>query len=585
MSRFFISNNYQAIEDNRNSSERFFKHYSQAKAGTVFSICFEKEINSYSNYYKNINDFCFCVGTCIYKGFTGAEAAKAIYNDFTEKHIVDIKKSAVGMYSVYIFKNNERFVFNDYYGLYDVCYGWSENYYYVGNSLKDIAQCYSKLVFSDYDLIMQLFQDGCFPDRTMFEGIKKMCGNEYMVLTESNIEINKIQDNDYQIKYEFESEQKALRDISSLMKEYATLINDCYHSESVFLTGGLDSRMIFGAFKEVNANINCLYGTGRGMEAEDKALAEKICQDYNCECKVLNWTHPEENSDVDWTYQKQVFDKIGFSNWISGGSRNQFESIKECCRERVFMAFGYYCEALRLRDWAADLHKDYFDIDSYIDDYYINQTIIKSILKETQGYREYIRKGLVSQLNDIGFSGDYAHIPLDKFERFRWKQSRFCDSRMEFFINNYTYSFSLMSVPIIHEMVLSLPAEIIRDGVFQVRLIKELDEKLISNYDVYSHMRLFKVNKKDKKIRKLTMKNVGDRFFEWFPFIKPLIVKVYRNYRYDQSSNNNRLKQQYLILSENLNLPINIIQDECLTYRIRQYLIGIKVLEGSSLNK
>ena len=74
-------------------------------------------------YFTDIAGWIIGVGSCIYKHKIGSECLKDIYTDF--KGIVDIpslKKSIWGMYSLCIYKYNQLYVLNDYYGLYDVIY-------------------------------------------------------------------------------------------------------------------------------------------------------------------------------------------------------------------------------------------------------------------------------------------------------------------------------------------------------------------------------------------------------------------------------------------------------------------------------
>lgn len=584
MAKFFISNSLDGVEKNKNRNSVFFTRFNTISCGTQYAVTYEKEFNSLGNSYilknhtqKEDEDFCIVVGTFIFKEKVGEDAVKLLYEVFSPEIIADLKKEIIGIYAVFIHKKGKSYIFNDYYGLYDVCYSQVGDNYYIGNSLSEVAVASGQTEFDDYSLLMELFQVGCFPGKTIFKDVANLRGEEWLTLTDC-IEVCTIPSESYRINYRYETEDKALNDIKGWLCKYAKLVDNCYLSEAVFLTGGLDSRMVFGAFNNVNANFNCLYGTGRITEKEDKRLATELCNDYNKKLNILNWSHPEETEPIDWNYQEEVFKKIGFSNVIASGSRNQYESIKDGCKDVNFYAFGYYCEAIRLRDWAADLHRNFFSLDEYIDDYYLSPRLTEDVYQDIKGYRSFLRDNYIKQLNDIGVDDNYDKIPLDKFERFRWKQSRFCDSRMEFFVNHYTYSFSLLSIPTIHEAILSLPAEVIRDGVFQVKLIKLLDKNLIDKYDVFSHMRLFTVNKKNKKIRKLTLKNMGDELFKYLPSVKPFLIKIYRKYRYN---NNQTLSEQTIQigdLSNNIYLPFNYKALDGDLSRLRQFLIGFRFI-------
>lgn len=593
MAKFFISNNCDSVERNKVQSSVFFNCIEINCSKTEHSVVCEKEYNSRGNNYfpptlpcsdtskQNTIDFCVIVGTFIFREKVGKDAAKLLYEVFSPEKISDLKKEIIGIYAAYIHKNGKSYVFNDYYGLYDVCFSQVGTNYYIGNSLSEVVIASEQTEFDEYSLLMELFQIGCFPGKTIYKHVANLKGEEWITITD-RIEVNEIPSDLYKINYQYETEEKALDDIKQLLCKYARLIDSCYKSESIFLTGGLDSRMVFGAFNSVDANFNCLYGTGRITEKEDKRLATEISRDYKKQLNILNWTHPEETEPVDWNYQEAVFKKIGFSNVIASGSKNQYDSIKDGCKDVNFYAFGYYCEAIRLRDWAADLHRNYFSLDEYIDDYYLSPRLTEDVYQDIKGYRSFLRDNYIKQLNDIGVDDNYDKIPLDKFERFRWKQSRFCDSRMEFFVNHYTYSFSLLSVPIIHETILSLPAEVIRDGKFQIKLIRLLDKKLIEEYDVFSHMRLYKVNKNNEKIRKLTLKNIGDEFFMFLPSVKPILIKIYRKYRYHNNETVTEHSKQINLLCHDVQLPFDTTAIKGDLSRLRQLLIGFRLVNNSN---
>lgn len=88
-----------------------------------------------------------------------------------------------------------------------------------------------------------------------------------------------------------------------------------------------------------------------------------------------------------------------------------------------------------------------------------------------------------------------------------------------------------MSIPKIHEAILSIPASIIKDGSFQIKVIKQIDETLMSKLDVFSHRRSFYIDKHNRKKRKFTIKNAADKIFDVLPVLrKPLTFLYKRKY-------------------------------------------------------
>lgn len=581
MAKFFISNIRSHIDDNVNLSKAYFPKYEYFEVGNGYGVVYHKEFNTFGNLFmdKESGDFCCGTGSFIYKESVGEIALSRILADFEEELIPDIKKNMLGNYAICISKAGKSFIFNDYYGLYDVCYYFNDSNYIIANQLSEAVIASGSNVFDEYSLLMEIFQIGSFPGNTLYKDIKKLKGDEYIEL-KNNCSIKTIKKNDYVLHYDFVSEEKAVNDISTWAIKVAGTINKCYGSEVVFLTGGLDSRLTFAAFLASKSNFRCSYGRGLYTSEEDLVLAKKMCGDYNKELNILNWYHAEESESIDWIYQKGVFEKIGFSNIIALGDKNQYDSLKnDAERNGKFFGFGYFSEAIRLREWAESLKSDYFSLDNYIDDYYLNPLVNKEVYGRYDDYRDYIKNGFINQLMELGVGSDYDRIPIDMFERFRWKQSRLCDSRMEFFINNYTYSFSLLSAPMIHEAILSLPADVIKYGCFQIKVIKAINSELIKNYDVFSHCRLFRINKHDRKVRKITIKNLADITFKIVPFMKTLLYTIWKNIRYHQNVTNDNIEKQIATILKDVKIPFNISAYKGEKYGIRQTLIGLREVE------
>ena len=313
-----------------------------------------------------------------------------------------------------------------------------------------------------------------------------------------------------------------------MLVDYAVKINEVFGKQSCFMTGGLDSRLVFGSFNKAGGNFECMFGQSGSSQLGDRVLVEKLSSVYNKKLNILDWTNKEEDS---LEKQLEVFKMVDFNNWIGGGYKPHILSFAECSKERPFYAFGYFCEAIRLRDWAENKGQ-YFSLYDYVDNYYINKKL-SQVYPNYSSYRDYLVNEYKLQLNEIGINRDYDHISIDVFERFRWMMARFCDSRSEFMLNNFGYAFSILSIPKIHEAILSLPANVIRGGVFQVKVINALDSHLIRDFDVFSHLRPYKISKDFRKVRKFSMKNLADSVFKVVPLVKPLLTNFYRSKRYN----------------------------------------------------
>lgn len=95
-----------------------------------------------------------------------------------------------------------------------------------------------------------------------------------------------------------------------------------------------------------------------------------------------------------------------------------------------------------------------------------------------------------------------------------------------------------MSIPKIHEAILSIPASILKDGSFQIKVIKQIDETHISKFDVFSHRRSFYIDKHNRKKRKFTIKNAADKIFDVLPVLRKPLTFLYKKKVYNKPLDN-----------------------------------------------
>ena len=492
---------------------------------------FEKLCHPHPNYYQSENgDFVIVVGTWIYKKTTGLDAMKQLLSEFSPLKIGQLKKDIVGMWSAVFCKGNTCYVFNDHYGIYDICYSIEGNQICLGTMLHEVALLTDKFEYDEHAFLMEAFQLLTFPHRSIYKGINKLLGKEYCKIEfrengSIKADVLPLKEEDYAIQYNYTDEITAIADLTALLKDYAAQIDALFGNKGVYMTGGLDSRLVFAAYQAVGADMTFRFGDGGGACAGDILIVEQIAKAYGKELKIFDWS-PYPNTQED---DNDVIDLIGYSCWIENGNIRSIRGFAKASEEEPFFAFGYFCEAIRLREWAETKGK-FFSLDDYVDNYYL-KGVVRDLYKDYDGYRQFVYEGHKKQLNGIGYKGDINRIPIDIFERFRWEMARFGDSRMEFMLNVFSYGFSLLSVPAIHELILSLPADVIRDAKFQLKVIANINRELL-DFDVFSHRRPYVVTKNLKKKRKMSVKTMGDYLFTLMPFIKPMATRLYKKKRY-----------------------------------------------------
>ena len=571
MSKFFISNNFSYTERVAKINKETFKINHAEKCNGLSFMVFDKLSLHSENFYGTNRGGCYVIGTqCIGDPLSDEwqNIPKYIFENFSLDNIDKLKKEIIGIWAAFVWKDNQAYCFNDYYGLYDICYSSKSDFFVISTSLSDIHACYPNAEYDEYAFIMDNFLSFCFPGKTSFKGICKLKEDEFLDIENGHISIKKY--HRCPITYDYKNMDSALQDISNDIKKYARLINEQIGRAAILMTGGLDSRLCLAAFNTVDKNVLLAHGLSPLTFHEDRDIVEKISKVYGGEMILLDWSVA---THFNLTDQHSVFREVGFSNWISYGCKHTYDEEKRLAAKAPFLQSGYFCEAMRLRDWAEKSGKNYFSLEDYIDTNYLNDNL-RPVYAHFEDFREYIIEQHKIQLNEIGFQGDYNHIPMDYFERFRWKMARYCDSRYTFMINSYQYSFLLMAVPFIHEAVLSLPADVIRNGQFQIRLIETLDEKLVKDFNVFSHNRPFKI-RNHKKIRTLTVANCADKFVELFPAVRPFIRNLYHAIRNNEVSVRNSMLDDIQPMKDLLPSYINIDNYKGSLRNIRAFLIGV----------
>lgn len=552
----------------------------QVDTPSFSAVLFDKISQHHTDFRRYAEGGIFIVGTPILRvGVDVEDLPRYVYDCFNEDvaNIGRIKKDIVGMWACFLYKGDSAWVFNDYYGLYDICYSSGEGGgYVIGNQLSDVAMCMPSLTFDEYPFMMENFQLGAFPGETMFKGIKKLKSDEVLQVSDA-LRIIKIQPE--QITYTYKDEVTALNDIVNLIKVYAERIDGRYSPESIGMTGGLDSRLVFAAFNAVGADFTCIHGVSGVTYAGDRKIVEQICEKFHKKLEYHDWQQPASFSLKD---HEDVFAEVGFYNFIAAGCKAHFEKFKETATQYPYALAGYFGEAVRLRDWAEKKGKT-FSLTDYVENYYMNKAL-KDVYAHYDQLKAYVIDEHRKQLQTLGYKGDTEKIPVDYFERFRWVMARFCDTRSVYTTNLFRYAYPLMGIPYIHEAVLTLPASVIRGGRFQIKLLLALDRGLMTQFDIFSHNRPWRVVG-GRKVRKLSKANIADVVAETFPFVKPTLRRLYRNFRNGEGNQRNAMLKDIESLKRIIPSYMDINHYGESLIRIRATLIGCNCLNNISKNE
>ncbi len=238
-----------------------------------------------------------------------------------------------------------------------------------------------------------------------------------------------------------------------------------------------------------------------------------------------------------------LWNLFGEYSTIYCGNQNFHDTyLKKILPEQFdFIEFGYFLEAMRLREWAARRGQTMIQIDNYIDDYLIKNHLFNQ--KEETRLRELLAEIVHENILNAGIEIKNKAISINDFERLRWEISRHCDSVSLKWINHFAYNFPLFGTPDIHNLILSLPANVILDGSFQIKFLQNMDKELVNNIQIFSHRRRYRiVNNRLTPVWDFS--NTGDWIARKIPFVKSAMYSLYRRYHYGNLSktSNNVLK-------------------------------------------
>ena len=544
------------------------------------SVCFDKMSLHHDNCFvePETEGFVYLVGTPIKRaGLDVPNILQYILSEVNKniRNIDQVKKDILGMWAALVYTGGKAYVFNDYYGLYDICYSNCDDSFSIGNDLADVARFIHTFEYDEYSFIMECFQSGAFPGGTIFKDVKKLKSSQYILIEQSKMEVYDFEKTS--ISYTFVDEDTALHDIKSLVQTYADIIDKMYSPEIIGMTGGLDSRLLFAAFNSVGARFSCFHGISSITYTGDRDIVESICKYYNKSLEYHDWQQPMEFCLKD---HEAVFAEVGFNNYIAAGCKAHYEVFKETAQRYPYTLAGYFGEAVRLRDWAEKKGK-YFSLSDYVENYYMNKAL-KGVYSHYEQLKTFIEAEHKKQLMSLGYQGDVENIPIDFFERFRWIMARFCDTRSVFMNNIYCFSFPLMGIPYIHEAVLSLPSNIIRDSRFQIKLLLSLDEDVINKFDLFSHNRPWRIIN-GHKVRKISKANIADLVSEKLPFIRPLLRRVYRNLRNNEGHQRNTMLNDIEPFRKLIPSYVNIDLYKESLIRLRAALVGVNALNKCEL--
>ena len=441
MAKVMLGNNQEYILNFRthNKTQGFtesFEKYSDYSS----IVAFAKLNITHKNYFENNDDYVVTTGTLLYKNELSTDALQKLLRDF-DGDVNNLRKHLQGNYMLTIKKNKKIYIFCEENNLFDVYY-YNSKHWLVSNSLYDIANIVdNSLTINEFNIVESVFLCSIIGKGTFFNEIFKLIGDEVIEIDVTSGALNLKKISHPRVENYEEGNRNHEEEYSKVLKNVARSIIETKKKITVSITGGLDSRTVLSAYLANEYQPRLSYGVGNSpltnTNNHDLRIAEELSKKFDLALNIRDWRSPEI---VD-KYWPLYMNKYGFSSITYSASNKIFESY-EMDRESEYIEYGYYGETLRNRDWFEEHESDYFTVDQYLDQFYMNKSL-PFIYENYSSFREHIRDKLIQLLDDNNL--DVNKIHKDDFLLLynSWFQNS--HNRLINFTNMFCYCSSILS--------------------------------------------------------------------------------------------------------------------------------------------
>lgn len=437
------------------------------KVGSFGEITAYRKLNIETiNYYEDNNDFAVGVGTFIYNGKNDKEALKDILHFFSGD-VGMMQRKIIGSYCICIFKEGKMYLFVDSNHVYNMYYFIDKERTIITNTYYHIAKQIDFINLSQINILEHIFQYSNLDNNTLFDGIYKLMGNQYLQLDIfNNIWIVK----EIRLNDRDDLEESSIKILS---KDYE-IFSKLFKNTGIFMTGGQDSRLVLSFMLSIGLKPTLLYGEGDSINTntklEDKKIVKLIAEKFNLRFKTMNWKDSVCNDNKEYNLKKygELFSIYNHNENIIQEFENNLKMS--------FLEFGYFGEIFRNIEWLEEYSKIEFTLEELIDDFYINSKL-KYALKNYEAYREHIFRKIYKIC--INKKLNPYCLKKDDFQKIHLEYRKSADTVMCNFSNLFFYSTPILSHKKITEYVENINFEEKRYSKFQLDTIKLFNNELL----------------------------------------------------------------------------------------------------------
>ena len=502
MGNFILTNCINKFEKGISDlSNRGLKESSRIKFNNTYFASFHKRGYVNENFVPiDDNSFICCVGTLIFDGFTGQKALKKLFDKF-DGNPEDIQYNSTFQGTLIIRKNGETVVFCDKYNVYWTYYTVLGDSFFVSSSLSVTIKSLDKKVLNLDRLLEAIMQRGTIGHKMFYDGVKRLFGNETIIIKSEGLKINRFSYDNNQYDFEKATENEIMNVFSeTFLKVIEGLYGAFGNKIGIHQTGGLDSRLILAAFVKLGYKPTLLYGLGNtpltSQFDDDRKVVEKLSKKFGLKTYFMNW---KINGLISVDETIQGFKNFGFNcneNYCNKSWYNEYE--QNVVDFANLLLDGHMGETLNIEGEDVIFNGKYpekFNMDYIFNEYqkvFFNNFSWKS--KDKMNAHLYY---LQNELKDI--VENTFHLPskdglmdIKNYQKYWHIRYRPADAHPTNLFNEFFSSLSPLGIPDLHDLVLNIPFHLIKDRGFSIKTIDRWVPEM-NSVGVFSRARLAKI--------------------------------------------------------------------------------------------
>lgn len=460
--------------------------------------------NKNSVRYSNGDFICIC-GTFIYNCKTGKDAIKEVYSSFSGD-VTKLQNEILGNYSCVLKKDENIYIFTDRASIHKLYYSDVPGSIIVSQDLSKIAFVIKDKSINEMALLEVSFQYSNLDNHTMFNKIKLLRGNEYLIINVKKNSIKKVESVIEDKRIKVEENLIMVQELSKLIKKYTKIIADVFPNIKINMTGGLDSRLVLAAFLSVGKKPELVYGVGNeyltNTKKEDLEINRILAKKFNLKLTVLDWTI---NKEPDINERYYLYNRYGQYSMLY--HKKAIESYESFTEKQPVLFSGYGGETLRNLPWIEDYNGETFDINTFIKNYVYHNP--SSFIKNDKEYIRYIKEEYRIIMESNGINPN--KMKIDDFQQLHNFYRKSADLKFNNLINSISRCLNILFIPEISNYICRVPADYKKNAHFQLQIIHYLYPSLL-DIPFFSHTHKVIFDKENMIIKqKVTLKTFAVR--------------------------------------------------------------------------